>query len=410
MSSSYTALQANAPTLAGLRQISALPPFSTAALDFVDALSVSLLQDKQMRAHPELIALAYWMRKANLTRLRDTSKAEQGQRIFVARGTVFHIAPANVDSISMYSWLLSLLCGNRNIVRLSSRITAQSEALVAHLKALFSREEYRSIAQRNLLISYPADDAMTAELSSNCDMRVLWGGDDTVVHLRSIPLPPHAVELTFSNKYSVAVISAEAWLSASPQEQTEIARSFWNDAYWFGQMACSSPRTVVWIGKADTCRQAAEQFWPMIDEVLQAKSEIPVLSGADFVNKLVAADSAAMASEVKIRRGSDNRLLRVWFDAAGAAFDSSIMRQHCGAGLFYECSLGSLDALRPLLARVVQTLSYWGWTQSQMRQFIQQEPLAGLDRIVPFGRALDFGLVWDGNDLIRAFMREISLL
>src|SRR5229473_1854189 len=37
------------------------------------------------------------------------------------RGLVFHVPPANVDTIFVYSWALSALAGNRNVVRISPR-------------------------------------------------------------------------------------------------------------------------------------------------------------------------------------------------------------------------------------------------------------------------------------------------
>ena len=80
-----------------------------------------------------------------------------------------------------------------------------------------------------------------------------------------------------------------------------------------------------------------------------------------------------------------------------------------GAGLFFECALPDLDALRPLLNRTVQTLSYAGVTRAELRALVAAAPLAGIDRMVPFGHALDFGPVWDGYDLPRVFMREISI-
>ena len=33
---------------------------------------------------------------------------------------------------------------------------------------------------------------------------------------------------------------------------------------------------------------------------------------------------------------------------------------------------------------------------------------AGVDRIVPIGRTMDFALVWDGVDLIRTMSRAIT--
>ncbi|MCF3551738.1 hypothetical protein GUV67_19850 [Stenotrophomonas maltophilia] len=82
---------------------------------------------------------------------------------------------------------------------------------------------------------------------------------------------------------------------------------------------------------------------------------------------------------------------------------------HCGAGLFFESRIAHLDALRPLLSRKVQTVSYLGMPSDQLRSFVQQAPLAGVDRFVPVGSALDFSNVWDGFDLMTVFTREITV-
>ena len=37
--------------------------------------------------------------------------------LLLSRGVVFHIAPKNVDTIFVYSFVLSLLCANKNIIR-----------------------------------------------------------------------------------------------------------------------------------------------------------------------------------------------------------------------------------------------------------------------------------------------------
>jgi hypothetical protein len=61
------------------------------------------------------------------------------------------------------------------------------------------------------------------------------------------------------------------------------------------------------------------------------------------------------------------------------------------------------------LSRTIQTISYSGWSKEEVRAFVSEKPLEGVDRIVPFGQALSFATVWDGFDLSRVFMREISV-
>jgi hypothetical protein len=402
MSGAYTSLLAGAPSPRTLAATAPLAPFSAQALAFVDALSARLLRAPESRAFPELMALGYWMRRANLERLRQDLVRRTGDALLVPRGTVFHIAPSNVDTIFVYSWFLSLLTGNANIVRLSSKPSPQADALTGAIGEVLARPEHADIAARALLVRYAPDDAVSAELSAACDVRVVWGGDNTVRQIRAIPLPPTALEVAFSNKYSLALLHAARWLGADAQTRDGLAAAFYNDAYWFDQMACSSPRLVLWLGDDATARAAAADFWPRLEAVIAARSQR--LADIDYVNKRLAQDALAIEHGGRIGQAGNNDLARVWLDVPALHVE-----HHCGAGLFFESALASLDALRPLLNRTVQTLSYAGVTREELRTFVAAAPLAGIDRMVPFGRALDFGPVWDGFDLLRVFMRELSI-
>jgi hypothetical protein len=48
-----------------------LPPFDPLAIEFLDAVSKSVLLDNVMRSLPEMAAVAHWMRKAHTVELRD---------------------------------------------------------------------------------------------------------------------------------------------------------------------------------------------------------------------------------------------------------------------------------------------------------------------------------------------------
>lgn len=380
----------------------ALPLFAPETLAFIEAVSGSLMRSSEARGFPELVALAFWLRKSNLERLHAGLKQRQGSALLTPRGTVLHIAPSNVDTIFVYSWFVSLLTGNRNIVRVSSRTSAQSDLLIDTIGKLLAQAEHGAIARRNLLLSYTADDLVTARLSALCDVRVIWGGDATVEQIRRIALPPTAIDVAFPNKYSLAVLHAGRWLETDAAQRQALAHAFYNDAYWFDQMACSSPRLVLWVGSEEVARAAAADFWPQVAAIV-AQRRVR-FADADYFNKLVAQDSLAIETELSVQASPDNDLVRLWL-----AHPALHVQHHCGAGMFLESALPELAALRPLLRRTVQTVSYTGITREEWSDFIKAEPLAGIDRIVPFGRALDFGHVWDGIDLFRTFMREISL-
>ncbi len=81
----------------------------------------------------------------------------------VPRGTVFHIPPANVDTIFMYSWVLSMLMGNRNIVRLSRRSTPQVELIIKTFNRVL--ESHKDVATTTSIVSYGHEEEITREIS-----------------------------------------------------------------------------------------------------------------------------------------------------------------------------------------------------------------------------------------------------
>ena len=60
-------------------------------------------------------------------------------------------------------------------------------------------------------------------LSSMCDLRVIWGGDETIRNLRMSPLPARATEIVFADRYSLAVIDAR-WKRISVSYERTAAR------------------------------------------------------------------------------------------------------------------------------------------------------------------------------------------
>lgn len=402
MMADYTALLPRAPEPEQLGDLPALPPFAPESVAFVTALSAALMRSASARAWPELTALGYWMRAANLARIEAGMRQRNGDALLVPRGTALHIAPSNVDTIFVYSWFLSLLAGNRNIVRLSGKSSVQADMLVGAIASLLADPAHEAIARRTLLVRYAPDDSITARLSAVCDVRLIWGGDSTVAQVRRVALPGTATEVAFANKYSLALIDAANWLSADDACRARWVDGFFNDAYWFDQMACSSPRLVLWVGTREMADRAAADFWPRLEARLAQRDQR--FGGADYVNKRVSADVLAMDHAVRVAPGQNNDLVRVWLDEPALHIE-----QHCGAGLFFESHLPALDDLRRLLTRTVQTVSYAGLDPQDMREFVARMPPAGIDRIVPFGRALDFSSVWDGYDLFRVFMREVTV-
>jgi hypothetical protein len=373
-------------------------PFSAPAVEFVSALSNLILRGTRFRQLPELIAFGYQMRRKAVEGLRPTLAPASARGLIRGRGLALHFAPANVDTIFLYSLLLSLLAGNANIVRLSSKGGPQVELMVDAIRSLLSEPEHEPIRDRIVLVRYPHDQEITDRLAARCDLRVIWGGDVGVSAIRRSPLPFLAREVVFPDRWSMAVLDAEAFQAA--ENSNEIARLLVNDSYWFGQMACSSPRMIVWRGGVEACRGAASTLFAHMSA--HAAAFAADMKAIDYVNKRVFEDTAAIDLGGTIYPTGTTLVSVVDVDAGQLV----LPEDHTGGGSFLHGRVDHLRDLAPLMTRKLQTVVSYGVAGNDWRDFLEQEQVAGVDRIVPVGSALDFAAVWDGMSLLREFTRE----
>ncbi|MEO3799074.1 acyl-CoA reductase [Nonomuraea sp. B1E8] len=365
---------------------------------FLTAFGRRLLRPALARRHPELGSLGFFLRPSELAR---TVEGLAGEHLRVPRGLVFHVPPANVDTVFVYSWALSALMGNRNIVRLSPRSGPVAGVILDTLhEALAEADPVIGATQR--IVSYDRDDAVTAALCAACDLRVVWGGDATVQALRRHPLAPHARDLAFPDRSSFAVIRAAAWSGAPAAARVRVAEGFVNDAYWFDQAACSSPRTVFWVGAPSDCDAARADFAEHVARVLGERGW--GVDAAMAVEKRVAAYGLAadgVAERVEFR---GNVLADVTL-AEGAAPP----RRWLGAGTFTHARIGALAELAALVERRDQTMTHFGFAGAELDELARGLAGRGVDRMVPVGGALSFHRVWDGVDLPAEFTRLVTV-
>lgn len=387
-------------TLQRLSDSPPLTPFHQVVLEFVQALSQRFVR---MRQYPEIVALGFWMRKANMRTMQQQWEQETAGRIMKARGTVFHIAPSNVDTIFIYSWMLSLLAGNRNIIRLSSKEQPQQHALLQVILEELVHPSYQKLAERNVILTYDHNDRTTAELSGICHVRVVWGGDGTVNAVRRIPLLPVASELVFPDRFSLSLMRAEVCNELEQAAFVQLVQQFYNDAYWFDQLACSSPRLVAWHGESEQVERAQSRFWQMLEQVHADKASelLPALQ----VQKLTTGLWLSAEQEA-IRVNNRPAYARVMLHH----ITPEIRERHCGGGFFLETIVNELSDLVPMLNDKDQTLSYFGYDRDELLELATHIQARGIDRIVPIGKALDFQEVWDGQSFLRSFTREIVII
>ena len=368
-------------------------------VDFLGAFARRLLAPSTAREHPELAALGFFLRPAELRGTLGHLSTVAGSLRF-PRGLVLHFPPANVDTLFVYSWALSALAGNANVVRVSPRSTGPADAVLTALNDTLADAD-PVIAATQLMVTYGRDDVTTAMLSSACDLRVIWGGDLSVTDIRRHPLAPHARDLTFPHRTSFAAVSVRGWRHATRVERLAAAVGFHNDAYWFDQAACASPRTLFWIGEPAAAADARAEFAALLARVVAERAT--TVDPAMAIRKRLAAYGMAADGHVDAMRFTGNEV------AVLDLVRPEPTRRWLGVGTFPQATIAGLADLVEVVQREDQTLSCFGFDRAELVDLATALAGRGIDRIVPFGAALTFAPVWDGYELLAEFTRLTTI-
>jgi len=378
-------------------------PFDARLVAFVNQFSKKLLLRKDIRNYPELAVLATFFKRKNVERQERLYMHSDEGSMNLARGAVLHIAPANVDSIFLYSSLISFICGNVNIIRLSQRINHQL-AIILEIFDELMNGEFSWVKNRLILLTYPHDDLITRALSMRCNARVVWGGDATVSNIRKIEMRPTAVEICFPDRFSSCVIKSKVINDATDKELLDVAKKFYNDTVWFAQQACSSPKMLAWVGSADDCLFAKNRFWSVYNELL--KSMDVENSGGMSMDRLVSCCLVASQSESKLSSSLGSFPLRL---GVATKVNDTIKSFHGGNGFFIEKTFAILDEFISTITERDQTLAYFGFCNDELALASRKLPFNAGSRFVRIGKALDFSPLWDGTNLYAFYTRKFQI-
>jgi len=374
-------------------------PFSESVIEYLNALSISLMRDKASRFYPDVATFAFFCRKGNLLRLKEQFSSDA---VRLGRGILFHIAPGNVPVNFGYTFVAGLLAGNNNVVRVSSKDFPQVNLIIKHICELGKDERHSEVARRLVLVRYDRTSDASAFFSSICNVRVIWGGDATIATIRKNELPARSFDVCFADRYSVAAINPEAVLGATDAEIVKLAENFYNDTFLFDQNACSAPHLVFWK-KSVRLVEAKSRFWTAVHELVAKKYNLQEVLAVD---KLTAFCRQAMCMPLRKEAMPDNYIVRTHIEYLPKNIDAF----RCAGGYFTEYDMGDLNEIASIVSNRYQTLAYYGFCHEELVEFVRCNRLFGLDRIVPVGETTNFSLLWDGYNLIEMFSRIVSIL
>jgi hypothetical protein len=383
----------NESTIENMQFLRPLRPFSDEVIDFFNALSRRVLQTG--KAQSDTATFGFWCRKAAL--LKEKRNYDDLEKR-LGKGVVFHSTPSNVPVNFAFSFAAGLLAGNANIVRLPAKSFTQVDVICDQINRLILTE-FVEIAPYVCMVKYQSNRDITDTLSGICDSRIIWGGDDTIANMRRSVLKARATDITFADRYSIAVIQADEYLKI--ENKSQIALDFYNDTYFSDQNACTAPRLIVWLG--DNKSAAKTIFWNEIHQLAVVKYN---LTPVQAVGKLAAFYKAAVNQKVRLEVQPDNIITRINV----STLDEELLQLKYNSGFFFEYDAESLYDILPVCGQRCQTLTYLGITKEEIEYFFENCKPQGIDRAVPVGKSMDFSLVWDGYDLIRELSRKYTIM
>jgi hypothetical protein len=296
-----------------------------------------------------------------------------------------------------------MVSGNSNLVRLPSRHFPQVNLFLKIFESLRIDNTFEEIFRENCFVRYGHQYEVTELFSTNASCRIIWGGDATVKNIRSIPSAPRTIDISFVDRFSFAVVNTARLAEITAEEFDKVVEKFYIDSFLFDQNACSSPKILIWVDSNDRFLYLRTRFWTSLDQLSQKRYELePVHS----IKKLTDLCIAAVVSEEIIRlERESNYVYRVPLGKS----PTNLLSQSLTMGTFAEMTVSALEDISDFVSDKFQTMTYFGFHRHELRNFVENEKLKGIDRIVPIGSALDMDLIWDGYDLPLALSRLVDI-
>ena len=385
--------------LVGSKNISkrSVLPYDNNICDFLSDLSNELNSNRESKNYPDIRTLAFWCRRQNINNLKKKFLSYETR---VGLGLIFHITPSNVPTNFAYSLIFGLITGNSNIIKVPTQNFSQVGIICKSINKLL-KKKYRSISKMISIIRYSDNDDYTKKISSICNARLIWGGDNSIKNIRKFPLNQRALDIAFADRYSFCVMNTSEVMKLDKKEITRLVEKFYNDTYLVDQNACSSPHLIVWLGKK--VDKARNKFWKHLQYHVNKKYILTETASVDKYTQLCG--HILTLSNLKNYELYNNSIYTTFLKK----LDKNIHKLRGKWGFFYEYNINDLNKMKSYINNKYQTLTYFGISKDILKNFVLKNRLEGIDRIVPIGQALDISFFWDGYDLNRTLSRVVDI-
>ena len=155
-------------------------------------------------------------------------------------GVVGHWPAGNVEIQPVLSMTCAMVGGNASFVRVPERLREPTRLIMEKLEKADSK--YSLSGRVRMLVFDHARRDLQEAMARSVDGAMIWGGEEAVLQVRSLPFPHWARLAVFGPRISVAAMDRDSW--SNPQERKSWCKRIARDVWQFDQQACSSPQTL----------------------------------------------------------------------------------------------------------------------------------------------------------------------
>jgi phenylacetate-coenzyme A ligase PaaK-like adenylate-forming protein len=308
-----------------------------------------------------------------------------------ARGLVCHWLAGNVQILGMFALVQSIVSKNSNLLKVSSRDDGVFTDILNEFKGVcYTTEVGHTITGDDLLktisVVYFSRHAgkLGEEMSKEADVRIAWGGRESVETVSAYPARYDAETIIFGPKLSYSVIAKEEL--SSMQDAKKLARKVSVDVSVFDQTGCASPHNL-YIEEGGVV--SPEVFCDILgDSMTKTELQIPKpLMSPEQVSQI---HSIRGVYDFKGSvRGSETMSWTILLDDL-----DEIDKPVYSRVLFVHKVKSIMDSLK-YIDENTQTIGIAAPAEKAL-EFANQATRRGVMRLPLIGRMLNFEMPWDG--------------
>jgi hypothetical protein len=381
----------------------------------LDRFSKRLMHNDDIAYIEGMPYLSRWLRKQNIQELikndiGDYNKLDgfinhsDFKLTAQPRGVVSHWLANNVQLLPLYSLFLSVLCKNANMLKIAPENMQLMKRLMGELERVSITYE-NSIYSGGLITdtvvccSFTSKNKLVSNaLSQSSDFRIVWGSEDAVKGVLSLPTTAHCDTIIFGPKYSFSIIDKE---SIEADNFEEVVSNAIDDVTLFNQVACSSPHVFYF----EKNRLGLEKIIDMIKErfvELNNSNKLNELPQDLCANVLNARAQYYLDPDFNVISANDLSWTILVNDNVG-------LEEPVNGRTIFVKEIDDIEVIQEFITRKVQCVSF------MMKNAVKRERIAkalsylGIDRICEVGKMHEFTIPWDGMFPLSRMVRWVSL-